>query len=186
MPWVLCSWLSVSGLQRKQRIQMAKAKKRGAAKVAARKATAKTKRTEAIIPKVAGKLAKLVDAVNDRHGVTGGMWKGEVVGDTVVGEVLAIKREDSKYRDGQLTMVLSTEEGTKTVWSNWSMEAALLNEGVNVGDMIAIQYKGDVPAGRGRPMKTYAVVRDGGKGKAHPLLTPQDNAGKKKRKRSRR
>jgi len=162
------------------------AKKRGAAKKAARKAV-KTKRTTAIVPNVKGKLSKLLDDVNARHGVTGGMWKGEVVGDTVVGEVLAIKREDSKYRDGQLTMVISTDEGTKTVWSNWSMETALLNEGVNVGDVIAIQYKGEVPAGRGRPMKAYAVVRDGGRGKAHPLLTPQDASGTKgKRKKSRR
>lgn len=151
---------------------MAKSK----AKTVAKKALKAAQRTEPVRPTGAAELLKELDA---RAGVTGGAWKGVVVGDTIVGELLAVKREDSKYRDGQLTLTVATDDGTQTVWANWSMESALLNIGANIGDRIGLQYKGDVPSGRGRPMKTYAAVREGGRGTPHPLLTPQSEPVKK-------
>lgn len=152
---------------------MAKSKKSARDMVREAKAKgAKTKRTEAVRPTVKGKDADLLKTLDGAQAVTGGMWKGEVVGDSIIGEVLSLKREDTQYVDNQVVMILGTPDGAKTVFCNWSLEQGLLNESVNLNDRIGIQFKGEVAAGRGRPMRTYAVRRAGGKGsKASPILT---------------
>jgi hypothetical protein len=161
------------------------AKRRGAARAAAKKATKgkKTKRSEV---QITGTDKALLDAVNKANAITGGMWVAEVIGDTITGEILAMKREDGTYQDDQLNIILSTPEGAKTIYCNWSLESGLRAVNANIGDRIAIQYREDVSIKRGRPMKAYAVVRAGGVGKkAADILTAKTpsrrNKGKGKR-----
>lgn len=121
-----------------------------------------------------------------KSGVTGGSWKPEI-GDRIIGTILSMKREDSRFKENQLTLVISTEEGAKTVWANFSLEQALFAERVNEGDIIGIERKEDSSFGRGRPMKTFAVARKGGKGKnPHPALTEATATAKKNPKRGKR
>lgn len=165
--------------------------KKGAAKKAARKASKgkKTTRTTAVVTATKDD-TKLLDEVGAANAVTGGMWRGEVVGDTIVGEILSMKREDGQYADDQLQIILGTEDGAKTLYCNFSLESGLVNTRCAIGDRIAVQFKGDVPVSRGRPMHTYAVVRAGGKGKkAEAILTSATSSRRvkgKKTKRSRR
>jgi hypothetical protein len=134
-------------------------KKRGRAKAAARKATKKQKRTEAVRPtdKASADLLAQLDGAK----AAGGTWRAEVPGDTLVGEVLSDKVEEGKYGE-QRVLVIATTDGAQTVFANASLDRALVAEGVEVGDTVGIQFKGGVSVGRGRPMKTFAVRRKGG------------------------
>ena len=137
-----------------------KTKKKGAAKKLAKTKTASR-------PNVSGKDADLLKRLDNRKGVTGGMWKPTNVGDSIVGDVLAMEAsEDSKYGKLQLVATIGTPEGAQRVFGNWSMQQGFMNEMVNVGDRIGIQYKGKERVTRkGRPMNCFAVVREGGPGK---------------------
>ena len=114
---------------------------------------------------IKGKDKDLLKQLDKRQGVKGGMWKPECIGDTIMGQVLSMVAEVSdKFGKTQVKMILGTEDGAQSVYANWSMQQGLISEKVGVGDTIGIQYKADVP-GRGRPMRAFAVVRKGGKGK---------------------
>jgi hypothetical protein len=156
-------------------------KKRSAKKVARSK---KAKRTTA---ETVGAVDKdLLKQLDGRKGVTGGMWKPEAIGDTLVGQILSMRAEKSKFDNMQVVLIVGTPDGARTVYANWSLQQGLINERVDVGDTIGIRYTEDVP-GRGRPMRAFAVVRKGGKGKAKTLneaLTKameSDKKGKRKR-----
>ena len=129
----------------------------------------------------------LLKQLAGRKGVTGGMWKAEVIGDTLVGQVLSMRAEKSKFDNMQIVMIVGTPDGARTVYCNWSLQQGLVQEKVDVGDTIAIRHTELVP-GRGRPMKAYAVVRKGGKSKAKKLnealtkvLTTDKKGSRKKR-----
>lgn len=162
--------------------------KKGGAKAAAAKARAKGKRTTA---ETVGSLERdLLKQLDGRKGVTGGIWKPAVIGDTIVGQVLSMRAEKgAKYDNLQVVMVIGTPDGARTVYANWSLQQALINEKVNVGDTIGIRYTEDVP-GRGRPMRAFAVVRKGGAGKKlADVLTEileADKKGSAKKKKSKR
>lgn len=106
--------------------------------------------------------------LDGRKGVTGGMWKPEVIGDTLMGQILSMRAEKSKFDNMQIVMIVGTPDGARTVYANWSLQQGLINEKVEVGDNIAIRFTELVP-GRGRPMRAFAVARKGGKGKGKKL-----------------
>lgn len=143
---------------------MAKRKARkGNAKRAAAKAL-KSKRTVPERVKAKGKdeealLASLADAQP-----SGGMWKPEVLGDQIVGEVLSDKTEKGKFGD-QRVLILGNADGARTVYANKNLAAALDAQGVKVGDIVGVEFRGTMPVGRGRPMKLYVARRLGGAGK---------------------
>jgi len=135
--------------------------KRGKAKRLAEKARKGSGRTE---PLVTGSDAALVAAAGKAQ-VSGSIWKPEVEGDTLVGDVLKIGKEKGRYGE-QTVVVVLTDGGAVTAYANAPMERGLEENQVKVGDRIAIQYKGSVRTGKGRPCRLFAVVTSKAEGKA--------------------
>lgn len=156
------------------------AKKKGKAKSMAKGKKRTTAET------VGQKDNDLLKQLDGRKGVTGGMWKPEAIGDTIVGQILSMRAEKSKFDNMQIVLVIGTPDGARTVYCNWSLQQGLINERVDIGDTVGIRYTEDVP-GRGRPMRAFAVVRKGGKGKAKKLaealtkVLESDKKGKSKK-----
>lgn len=131
--------------------------KKGGARKKARKAVKTTRTT----PKITGDDKALV-ADATKAEVSGSIWKPEVEGDTVTGEVLKIGKEKGKFGE-QTVMILLTSGGAVTVFANEPMERGLEEHKVAAGDRIAIQFKGSVPSGKGRPCRLFAVAKRKGK-----------------------
>lgn len=146
---------------------MAKEKKRGAAREDARKKTT-GKRT------VTGTDQDLQDAV-DGANVSGSIWKPKKKGDTLIGDVLTCRSESGEY-GLQIKSIIGTETGALTVFLNSSMMRGFQDQGVDIGDRVAIQYKDDSKGSRGKPMALYAVVRKGGAGTMSDTLKDEFEA----------
>ena len=153
--------------------------KRGGAKAAARKARQKTQKP------LTRKAAALQKQLSEAQGVRGSNWKPEI-GDSTYGTVLSLERRSSQFRDDQVTMVLGTDEGARTVFCNWSLTQALLGQGVTIGDYIGLERKEDVKMPRGRPMHSFAAVRDGGLGKTPAKCLTEEEKPRRKVKKKRK
>lgn len=138
------------------------AKKKGKAKKLAGKKTAARKTPERSEPQTDAE-KKLLDAL-DKSAASGGFWSPKVIGDTIIGEVLTMKREKGKYQkkgEKQLVLTLGTSDGAKTVFCNRPLEMALdgLKPKLAVGQIIGVQLKDFVSTGKGNPAKVFSVKR---------------------------
>jgi hypothetical protein len=120
---------------------------KGAAKRAARKEV-----------EVLGDNRKLIDAATAAK-LSGSVWKAEVEGDTIAGEILKLGQSKGKFGKQTTMLIDSGKDGVRTVYANESMQRGIDECKAEVGDRIAVQYRGTVPTGRGRPFKLYAVVK---------------------------
>ena len=155
--------------------------KRGAAK---KKAAAAKKRNARKTAEVVGKDDALLKEVSEAQAV-GGFWRPSVEGDTIIGEVLSMREETGKYGK-QLVVIIGNRDGAQTLYANANMRTGLEYQGVQPGDRVAIQFKGTMSIGRGRPMKLFAVKRSGGPRKgaaerAQKSLTAPKRKGRKRR-----
>jgi hypothetical protein len=123
----------------------------------AKKAAAGRKTVE-----VLGEDKKLLQAAEDAK-LSGGLWRPEVKGDTIAGEVLAMAEKKGKFGVQNLVTIDTGKSGVRAVYANIVMQRGLDEKAVKVGDRIAIQYRGTAPSGKGRPCKLFAVVKAGGK-----------------------
>lgn len=108
--------------------------------------------------------AAFLQKLNDAE-VVSGMWKGQVPGDTLVGEIIVDKMQDSRFKKGekQRVLVVHTDRGDSTVFCNASLSQALEGIGAKRGAKVGIQYKGDISVGKGRPMRSYVALALDGK-----------------------
>lgn len=138
--------------------------KKGAAKRAAKKA--KVTRTTAETHGAESASDRALLAAADKAEVSGQTWKPQVPGDSIVGEVLSLKK-DAKTKFGAATiLILGVSGGATRVFCNKSLEDAIEEHGVKLGDRIAVQFKDSINTGKGRPFRLFVIVKQGkGKGK---------------------
>lgn len=94
-------------------------------------------------------------AVSEKR-LASGIWKPEVEGDTVSGTVLSLRKEKGRFGE-QDVITIETSDGVQVVYANESLRRGLEAEGVKKGSTVAVEYRGDVRTGKGRPFRTYAV-----------------------------
>lgn len=133
-------------------------KKRGRA----RKLAKEQKRTEPVKTEGRSDAEKKLLAALDKAGSSGGFWSPQVVGDTILGEILSMKREKGKYQrkgETQLVLVVGNDDGAKTVYCNKPLEGGLDGIKAKVGDTVGIQLKDFVSTGKGNPARVFAVKK---------------------------
>lgn len=86
------------------------------------------------------------------------IWKPEVEGDGIGGEIASMREEDGKF-GAQTVLVLLTESGAFTIYANASLKRGLDDIKAKVGDKIGIVFRGSTTTGRGRPFRLFSVSK---------------------------
>lgn len=115
---------------------------------------AKSNRTE---PERLGdaKLSAKADAVK----LSGGIWRPEVAGDTISGKVTSLGESKGKWGKQTVLNIDAGGNDVKVVYANKSMADGLEAAGVEVGNRVAIQYRGEIKTGKGGRFKLFAVAK---------------------------
>jgi hypothetical protein len=107
---------------------------------------------------------ELIDGLDDKP-ISSGTWdyRSAAVGDTILGDVLALELREGRYDDAQLYVTLGTADGTRSFFCNGYLKREFAANGVNIGDRVAVQYRGRQKLGKkGKPGHVFAMNRAGG------------------------
>lgn len=102
---------------------------------------------------------KLLGKLKDTPTAQGTFVNFQVVGDKVAGEILAIEEVKGRW-GGQTKITVAVKGGAATFFCATLLKREIDRIGANIGDLIAIEFRGTVPSGKGAPAKTFAVVHE--------------------------
>lgn len=102
---------------------------------------------------------KMLGKLKDAPTATGSFVNFQVVGDRVAGEILAIETVKGRWGEQQKVTV-AVKGGAATFFCSTLLKRELDRIGANIGDLIAVEFRGTVPSGKGAPAKTFAVVHE--------------------------